>query len=337
MPPASLEAYLSDVFLKHPHYDPEIAARVHLDDDGRVTGFVGVFPGRFVLHQKPVRAAIAGALMVEDRNRDPLAGARLLRSVIKGPQDISITESANQLSQGLWERLRSEVVPLLSLDWFRILRPAAAGVSMAAELYPRLGMMAPLAGIFDRVSRPLARRFLAPGEPPAGTTTDTDPSDQAFAAALLDLSRQSDLRPEWSGADIEWLCRHATRKERYGPAHRSIVRSARGGLLGCYLYHAKPGGTGRVVQMLAQPGMAEVVVDCLFKEAEEARLSGMRGRCTLQFMNALLKRRCVFAHLSSTLIHTADPDLAGAVQSGNALINGLAAENWTRLIGGEFR
>jgi hypothetical protein len=111
-PPASLEAHLADVFLDHLCYDPEIASRVHVNGSGRVTGFVGVFPGRFELNGRPVRAANAGSLMVEDPEADPLAGAKLLRSLIMGPQDIAISETTNALSRGLWERLGGTVVPL---------------------------------------------------------------------------------------------------------------------------------------------------------------------------------------------------------------------------------
>ncbi len=250
--PASLEAHLCDVYLDHPWYDPEVASRVHVNDAGRVTGFVGVFPGRFELGGRPVRAAIAGTLMVEDREADPLAGAKLLRALVKGPQDISISETTNPLSQGLWERLGGVVVPLLSLDWFRVTRPGGAAVAMLAERHPSGAALAPAGWVVDRIGARFLGGHMKPARLPQRVTRQTDASDDEFAAAVRELAGFSALRPAWSDADLGWFLRHAAEKERYGKLHRSIVRNGKDKLIGCYLYHAHAGGTGRVLQVLAR-------------------------------------------------------------------------------------
>ena len=310
-PPASLAAYLAAAHFDHPWFDPETGPRVHVNGEERVTGFVGVFPGRFTFRGRRVRAAIAGSLMVEDPAREPLAGAKLLRAVVKGPQDISISETTNLVSQGLWEKLGGRVVPLLSLDWVRIFRPAAAGLSMLAERAPQLRMFAPAAWAGDRISRPWARNHLSPGEPDPRLTTDTAPGNDDFAKAVRELSATIELRPDWSEPDLEWLLEHAARKARYGPCSRSIVRNAKGELIGCYIYHGKPGGTGRALQVLARPDAVEGVVDCLFREANAAGLSALRGRSAPQLANALIKRDCLFTHRSSTVILSRDAELCG--------------------------
>lgn len=335
-PPAALEAYLAEIHLDHPRYDPEVAARVHVNGEGRVTGFIGVFPARFEYGGKPFRAAIAGSLMAEDPNREPLAGAKLLRSVIKGPQDISISESTNLLSQGLWERLGGRVVPFMSVDWLRVFRPASAALSLVAEKFPGARRLAPAARLGDRIGGRWSRPYLRPGEPPRRALIDPEPSDEDLSAAILHLARDPALHPQWTGSDIRWLLRHAISKERHGPVHRAIVRDGRGNLLGVYIYHGSPGRIGRVLQVLAGPGALADVVDCLLYAADEAGLAGLRGRCTSQLFDVLLKRRCVFAHRGSTVVHTAHEGLLDAVESGEALICGLAGESWTRLIGDEF-
>ena len=334
--PRSLEAYLADSYLDHPRYDRKIASRVHVDEGGRVTGFVGVFPGRFDYRGRTVHAAIAGTLMVEQPDREPLAGAKLLRSVVKGPQDITISETTNQISQRLWEPLGGKVVPLLSLDWFRPLRPASATVATLAEKFPPAALLAPVARASDWVGRSWTKQSLKTAEPSARVSTSADVSDSDFASAVLDLAEANEFRPAWDRQDVEWLLARAARKERHGSLHRGVVRGRKGDLVGCYLYHAKPGGVGRVLQILARPGSAGDVLDCLFREANEAGLSGLRGRSSGQLIDALLTRNCFFVHRASTIVHTADPDLAHAVQNGGALVTGLAGETWTRLIGGNF-
>ncbi len=334
--PAALEDYLAEVHFDHPWRDAEIAPRIHLNGDGRLTGFVGVFPGRIEHRGRTFRAAIAGSLMVDNRDQDPLAGAKLLRSVIKGPQDISISETTNLLSQSLWERVGGEVVPLLSLDWLRVFRPGAAGLSLLTARRPRAAMLAPIAGLGDRIGSAWTRRYLKPAEAPKRLSIDAAPSAHDFAAAVFELASSIELRPAWTTEDIAWFLAHAARKERYGPAHRSIVRDSKGALVGCYIYHGKPGDTGRLLQALARKGAAGDVLDCLFHEAAEAGLAALRGRSSPQLVNALLTRNCIFVHRASTAIHSANGDLSAAVMAGDALITGLAGESWTRLVGGEF-
>ena len=334
--PRSLEAYLAEAYLDHPCYDPEVASRVHVDAEGRVTGFIGVFPGRFEYRGRAIRAAIAGTLMVEHPEREPLAGAKLLRSVIKGPQDISISETTNLVSQRLWEPLGGKVVPLLSLDWFRVLRPGAAALSMLTEKFPRGRLLAPAASAADWIGRSWTRALPSAGRTGCPALTRNRALRCRLRAAVMELAQPIELRPAWGHEDVEWLLSQAARKARYGSLHRTIVRDRKGELVGCYIYHGEPRGIGRVLQILARPNSVGDVVDCLFHEADRAGLAGLRGRCTPQIMNALLTRKCIFLHRASTVIHTADRELAEAVEAGEALITGLAGESWTRLVGDEF-
>jgi len=212
--PRSLETYLAESFLEHPWYDPEVASRVHVDADGKVTGFIGVFPGRFEYRGKTISAAIAGSLMVENPEREPLAGAKLLRSVVKGPQHISISETTNLVSRRLWEPLGGKVVPLLSLDWFRVFRPGSSALAMLTERAPSARVLSPAAKAVDWVGGAWTRRNLRPVESPARLTLDKEPSDAAFAAALIELAKTAELRPAWTEAHVEWLLSQATGKAR---------------------------------------------------------------------------------------------------------------------------
>src|SRR5262245_26321774 len=103
--PRSLEAYLRELFLEHPWRDPDCASRVFVGADGRVHGFIGVLPMRMSFHGQPIRAALASSLVVDNPTENPLAGARLLRSYLTGPQDLCISETSNPLARGMWERI----------------------------------------------------------------------------------------------------------------------------------------------------------------------------------------------------------------------------------------
>jgi hypothetical protein len=334
--PAALEAYLAEVHLDHPLYDPEVASRVHVSAQGRVTGFVGVFPGRFEYGGKTFRAAIASSLMAESPEHEPLTGAKLLRSVVKGPQDISISETTNPLSQRLWERLGGKVVSFMSVDWLRVFRPAATLISLAGEKFPRAWLLAPAARLGDRMAGRWTGPYLSASELPSRVLIETNPSEDALTAAVVDLAAGPPLHPRWTVKEVSWLLTHAAKKERHGPVHHAIVRDKGGGLLGCFIFHGRRHGIGRVLQVLAKPGALGDVVDCLFHVADKAGLAGVRGRSTAPLFNVLLERRCLFSHRASTVFHTSHEELREAAESGEALISGLAGESWTRLIGGEF-
>jgi hypothetical protein len=334
-PPRALEEYIAEAHFDHPWFDPEIAPRVHVNGDGRVTGFIGVVPGHFEYRGQPVRAAIAGSLMVESPEREPLAGAKLMRALVKGPQDISISESTNAISQRLWERSGARVLPMLSLDWFRVLQPGAAALAALGELMPGAPALLPMARVGDFVGRRWTKRHFTPQKPASSLQRDTGASDAVFADAVLELVAENEFRPNWTCWDVRWLLRQAASKQRYGPVHRTIVRDGKGELVGCYIYHGKPDGIGRVLNILARPKMLEPVLDCLFFEAAEGGLAALRGRSNPGLVNALLLKRCVFAHRGSTVVYTLNHEIGAAVENG-ALITGLAGESWSRLIGDDF-
>jgi hypothetical protein len=95
---ADLEAYLAELFINHPWCGGESASRVCVQADGRVIGFIGVLPLRMSFRDQSIRGSIAGSLMVENPGSNPLAGARLLRSVVTEAGDIAISETSNRIS-----------------------------------------------------------------------------------------------------------------------------------------------------------------------------------------------------------------------------------------------
>src|SRR5690606_5035272 len=88
-----------------------------------------------------------------ERETDPLAGARLLKGFLDGPQDISFSETASEVSAQLWTRLRGVALPSYSLEWVRIIRPAGFAVGVASRRSSLAGLFSPLARVVDGVWR----------------------------------------------------------------------------------------------------------------------------------------------------------------------------------------
>ncbi|MBE0629301.1 MAG: hypothetical protein IH603_06835, partial [Burkholderia vietnamiensis] len=141
------------LYLDMPGCDPEIAPLVHVDAAGGITGFVGVNVLPMTFGERKLRAAVCGSLMVKDRERDPMAGARLLKAFLAGPQDLSLSETASEVSARMWTGLRGIALPQYSLDWVRLIRPGAFMLELASDRLGAMRLLSPAARGLDRRTR----------------------------------------------------------------------------------------------------------------------------------------------------------------------------------------
>src|SRR3954469_13374725 len=134
----ALEPVLRELFFEHPRRDPELPSRVS-EGDGKVIGFLGVLPVHMTFRGRKLRAAVPSSIMVEQPEKHPLAGAKLVRAFLNGPQDLSFAEPISPLAQTMWEKAGGETSPAESMEWLRILRPAGLALTFGAGPLPGLG------------------------------------------------------------------------------------------------------------------------------------------------------------------------------------------------------
>ena len=332
--PASLTSYLRELYFAHPWRDPALASKVFVAD-GTVRGFIGILPLRLDFRGATLRAAVAGSLMVEKPQENPLAGARLLRAYLSGPQDISLSDSANAVSRGMWERLGGRTVPTQSMEWVRAFRPFATALALAAEFVPPVRFARPIASLGDGIAGLINRDLLR--LPPADTAArDDEASDDELIRLIPELSAAYEVRPAWDPATLRWILAHAADKNRHGPMVRRIVRGKDGRPLGCYIYYGRRGGVARVLQLLARTDAIGPVLDNLLASARVLGCVAVRGRSQARLLDALQRRECLFFHRSATVVHSHNAELVAAIRSGEALVTGLSGDAWTRLVGDTF-
>jgi len=332
--PEALIGYLGDLFLDSPERDPEITSKVHVRGDGTVNGFIGVLPLPLAYEGRSLRGAVCGSLMVDERDGDPFAGARLMRSFLCGPQDISLSETANPVSEGMWRKLRGTVLPSYSLEWIRVLRPAGFAVEVAARSIPAARLMRPVALPVDGLARRLAPGLLRTLENPAAE--DREIGIKELAELIKRIIAKIPLHPAWSSNGLRRILGDASQKSRYGTFIARAVTVRGGTPIGAFLYHAHPGRIAHVLQVVALPGQAGTVLDRLFLHAEQFGAVALRGRIQPYLLDALLTRNCIHVHRASSLVHARDPDLLEPFLSGRAFFNGLAGDSWTKLVGEDF-
>lgn len=342
--PASpaLEAHLRRHYLEAPGYDPEIGPLVHLGADGAITGFIGVNAFPMVFGERRLRAAACGSLMVDPAANDAMAAARLLKVFLGGPQDLSMSETSSEVSARMWTRLRGIALPQYSLDWVRMIRPCAFMLEVAASRIGAVRLLAPLGRGVDRVLRrrmdPVHLRWSGvPDEMPVkGGLIVAEADWSEFAALVGPLTQGFAIRPEWSAAQIAHMVDEAARKPAFGEPVLGVVRSGSGVAVGAFAYHLRPGAIARVLQILARPGQADAVLDCLIRDATQRGAAGLRGRTQPALLEAMLERRIAFTHIASTVIHARDEAILDAFRNGQGFLNGFAGEGWSALIGGEI-
>ncbi|RCS22869.1 hypothetical protein DUT91_15355 [Phyllobacterium salinisoli] len=340
--PEALAVYLRRLYLEFPGRDPEINPLVHLKDDGGISGFIGVTPLRMTFEGKPLRAAICGSLMVENHESDPMAGARLLKAFLAGPQDISLSETASEVSAAMWTRLRGVQLSQYSLDWIRVIRPVSFFTHLISAKARAARMFSPLAGRIDQTLRgrmeadALHWSGLSDKWKRAGGYGTVQITRDEFAGLIAPLTAHFPLRPDWASDQLEQILLDAERKEEYGPATFCRVETKTGKPVGAFLYHSTPGAIGRVLQVLALSGHTGAVIDSMLSYAAEQELAGLRGRTQPALLEAMLGRRIAFTHLASTVVHARDPEIVRAFEDGKAFLNGIAGEHWSRLIGSRF-
>jgi hypothetical protein len=334
--PPSLAAYVEQIFLDHPWQDKDRVSRVVVDSDGAVTGFVGVLPQLLQVGDTVIRASVLGSLMSRDPQRNPLVGARLLRSALHEHQDVSFSESANPLSLKMWEKSGGVTLPLHSLSWARILRPASLPFAMLAERFSFASAALPLTSGLDRLARRIAPDVFAVAGSDGPGGEDFEVGAEEFAAAIPALCTRYRIRPVWDGKMLGWLLQHASTKTRFGPVMMRLVKGKGGRIVGGYIYYGRPGGVAFALQLLAEPNAERLVVNSLLSHVEARGFSAVRGRVQPEFLDALVRQQSLMFRRSAAVIHTRNNDLRAALLEGNALITGLAAEAWSRLIGEEF-
>lgn len=340
--PASLEAYLHDLFVAGPMTDSEVPPQVYVRDDGGVGGFIGVTVQVLQAGNRRLRAAICGTLMVRDHQQDPMAGARLLRSFLAGPQDISLSETAGDASLAMWRQVGGSVLPLHSLDWVRVIRPATFALRTLQTRVPAAGLAAPVAATIDRVlegrngKKPLRWTSLPRDFAPPGACS-VQPVDAAGAVETITaIASRYQIVPLWPGGALTQILDDAASKAAYGTLRRCIVCNAGGEAIGVFQYHLRRGGIAWLLFLLAMPGQRGRVLDAVLADAAGRGAVAIRGRTDPQLFDALLSRRTLMLHTEASVVHSKDAELVASIARGDTIFNGVVGERWMRLIGDHF-
>jgi hypothetical protein len=318
--------YFSTVFLDHPSRDPALPSLVYEEDSGRITGFLGVVARRMSLDGRLLLAAISSQFVVDPNGRSALAAVQLARTFFEGPQDISISDEATDLSRKLWEGLGGTTALLQSIHWTRPLRPARLALSFLrnrTSFAPLAAVANPPSRILDALATRLPASHLFQSKPDEFAD---DLRAEIILAHLPEFAAGS-LRVEYDQRTFEWLLERARRRKGEGSLHTAVIRNKEATVIGWYLYALESDGSADVVQIVAKPSSIDRVLDHLFYRAWSQGAMAVTGRLEPRFLQALSDKYCLFHRRGPwMLVSSKRPEVVRAFQVGDAFFSRFDGE-----------
>lgn len=325
---AAMTRLFPELYFRSPSYDAGLSGLVSEGTDGRLNGMIAVGARPMLLQGQPISAAIGADLFVAEESRRSMAGLALMKGLLNGPQDLTISDIANQKTRQLWERLGGFVATAWNINWIGVLRPGQLAAGMLQECRGgRLpgSILRAVSPIIDRLA---PQRLKCEVIPVRGGFVESTLTPEEFSQHLHELTEEESVQPVFSRESAEWMWKRLPYlSPEAGELSAVMVRNSRGRLLGWYLYNLENGGVARVVQIAARTADADAVISHLFARTWEQGAAAVAGRAQPRFLQSLIDRGCLLrARESFTLIHSGNPQIADAFRSGRAWLSVLDGE-----------
>jgi hypothetical protein len=335
-PEGGLESYFRRILFENPWRDLQLPSWA-AEERGRLVGFYAVMPRRMLLSGRVLRVAVGCQFMVDPQQCDALTAFRLGKVFLSGPQDLSLADGATDQSRRMWTAIGGTASLLYSLHWTRPLRPARYLLRLLERhrhaLRPLMLAARPVTAAADA---------LAAWLPPNRVYRQIDglredlldvPTMLQCLPAMLDGTA---LRPLYDAHSLAWLLDEAARKTRHGSLRGRAVLDAQNRAVGWYLYYARAGGIGEVLQVAAADGWFDRVLRRLLADAWHAGAAAVRGRLDPRYVQEFSERHCWLRTEGTwTLVHSRDREVMDAIRQGKAGLSRLEGEWWLRFVDDE--
>lgn len=317
-----------ELYFGNPAHSPDLPGLVSVGAEGRLTGMIAMGSRPMLLHGQPVTAAIGADLFVDRESRKSMAGLALMKGLLNGPQDVTISDIANQKTRQLWERLGGFVASAWNVNWIGVLRPCRLAAGLVQER--RAGrlpgwLMSTVSPLADQL---VPDRFRCEVVPVRGGLAESTLTPEEFSDHLQELTGEEAVQPVFSRESAQWMWQRLPYlSPDEGELSAVTVRNSHGRLLGWYIYTLKQGGVARVAQIAARSVNADAVISHLFARAYDQGAAAVAGRMQPRFRQQLIDRRCLLrGRQSYALIHSRNQQLASAFRSGQAWLSVLDGE-----------
>ena len=333
--PAELQEYIDyfkQAFLENPWYDETMPPLVAEGNNGNIIGFLGVMPRRMSHRGRTIRVAVSSQFIIDPAARTTGASLALIKRFFSGPQDLSMTDEANDASRRLWEGFGAVAAPLYSLHWTRPLRPARHAVAMAGAM---LGTQSPWAALLTSATHPFcnladmvaARKLPHRYANPSPEVEVEELIPRQLLATYEEFGDARALIPQYDQLSLTWVIDTIRKNRLAGDLHARAIRNEKGLLLGWYVYLLKPGGRSTLLQIHARKSAIGDVISHLFHDAWRHGSLSVTGRMEPAFIHIFEEKRCSFTcGYPWMLLKSKDAGLLESIHHGDALLSKLEGE-----------
>ena len=335
--PPAVQAFFQELYFTNPWIDSTIPSLVYEGKSGRVVGFLGVTVRKMSLCGQPIRVAFGGNFVVDPEARSNLAGMRLLGTYMAGYQDLSQTDSANDVSRNLLERCGFRTIVPYSVHWARPLRPGHYAIHALSRLTgPVLsaGLKFAAKPFCSAVDGMAARFSSSPFRRNEPILHGAELNVETLLHCLTQFRTGYSLWPEYDANSLAWLLTFMGRPQTRGDLRKVVLRDDSQKILGWYIYYVKTGAVGEVVQIGGERQFTKDILDHLFDDAMNRGVVGLHGTVPISLMGDFSEKHCFFACRGGWMVaHSRKPELLELLNRGDAFLSRLDGE-WCLGFGG---
>lgn len=320
------ERFLAATLLDDPWTDSELPSLVAVDDDddGELVGFIGAQVRRMRLGDRRLRGVCCAHLVVAPEHRRSAAGALLLRRLMAGPQDLTWSDTADDVVMRMWSVFGGYVDHTRACDWMLALRPLRWGLDVLSSLVRRRDLAADLMPVRALPLQAAGRRLLPRAFPPPDRSLTSEPASAgAIAEHAPAFADRGSIRPAYDADHLEHL--FALVGANVGSLERRLVRR-HGRPIGWYACVTRAGGGSRVLHLAALDADLDAVVGEVVQHARGQGGAVLSGRFEPRLEDALRRRLAVLGVARRPVVHARDPEIRDLLGRGSALITQLDGE-----------
>lgn len=312
-------AFLRATALDYPWADPEVGSLVSVDQRDEVVGFIGAQVRRLRYRDRQIRGVCCSHLVVSADHRAGAAGATLLRRLLSGPQELTWSDTANEIVARMWRAFGGQRDNARACDWMLVLRPAGWVGNWAEAGLRRRPIGRETIPVAALPFQPFAKRR----RPPARGIESVDASAAEVIAELPALRREFVASVDYDREHLEQLFGQLRAR-----GHEVVCRLVRRGerAIGWYVYLPVRSRASRVLSLWAAERDADDVLDDLIAHARVGGSAVLVGRLEPHLGVALQRRLAVLGIARNPVIHAHDPELRASLAGGLALLTQLDGE-----------
>lgn len=328
--PADLRRLFHKLYFENPWVDSYCPSLVYEGKSGDVIGFLGIIPRKMSMSGESIRIAFGGNFIVQPGTRSQLAGPRLLGTYLGGNYDVWQTDSANDISRKLLERLGFRTIPALNLHWIRPLRPNQYAVYVATR-----GSKGSLSSVLRIASKPFcsfgdaiaSRLPVSPFHQKAPGLRGSELDVETLLQCLTEFRKGYSFWAEYDRTSLNWLLSFMDRGTTRGRLRKIVVRDKKDKIVGWYMYYVKPGSVGEVVQVGGDKKVAKDILQHFFHDAWQQGVIGLHGVLDRRWMADFSDMGCLFTCRGGwNVAFSRNPELLDTLERGDAFLTRLDGE-----------